>query len=100
MYLGLVLGVLGWAVLLGSLVPFAVVPGLFVLIHFRFVEREEPFMAERTNAECDCCRAALIALSNCGLSTGGCKADTPVQLLLHECRCDSWAGFEPATFRL
>ena len=41
MYLGLVLGVLGWAVLLGSLVPFAVVPGLFVLIHFRFVEREE-----------------------------------------------------------
>jgi protein-S-isoprenylcysteine O-methyltransferase Ste14 len=35
MYLGLVLGLLGWAVLLGSLVPFVVVPAFFALIHFR-----------------------------------------------------------------
>ena len=47
MYLGLVLCLLGWAVLLDSLVPFAVVPALFALIHFRFVLREEPFMAQR-----------------------------------------------------
>lgn len=38
---------LGWAVLLGSLVPFAVVPAFFALIDYRFVLREEPFMAER-----------------------------------------------------
>ena len=37
MYLGLVLCLLGWAVLLGSLVPFVVVPAFFALIHFRFV---------------------------------------------------------------
>jgi protein-S-isoprenylcysteine O-methyltransferase Ste14 len=47
MYVGLVLCLLGWAVLLGSVVPFAVVPTFFALIHFRFVLREEPFMAER-----------------------------------------------------
>jgi protein-S-isoprenylcysteine O-methyltransferase Ste14 len=42
MYLGLVLCLLGWAVLLGSLVPFAVVPAFFALVHFRFVRHEEP----------------------------------------------------------
>ena len=47
MYLGLVLGLPGWAVLLGSLVPFVVVPAFFALLHSRFVLREEPFMAER-----------------------------------------------------
>ena len=47
MYLGLVLCLLGWAVLLGSLVPFAVVPAFLALLHFRFVLREEPFMADR-----------------------------------------------------
>ena len=44
MYLGLVLCLLGWALLLGCLVPFVVVPAFFALIHFRLVEREEPFM--------------------------------------------------------
>ena len=53
MYLGLVLGLLGWAVLLGSLVPFVVVPAFSALIHFRFVLREEPFMAERFGREYD-----------------------------------------------
>ena len=33
-YLGLVLCLLGWAVLLGSFVPFVVVPAFFALIHF------------------------------------------------------------------
>ena len=37
--------------LLGSPVPFAVVPAFFALIHFRFVQREEPFMAERLGEE-------------------------------------------------
>ena len=41
----------GWAVLLGSLVPFAVVPASFALIHHRFVRREEPFMAARFGEE-------------------------------------------------
>ena len=47
MYVGLILCLLGWAVLLGSVVPFAVIPAFFALIHYRFVLREEPFMAER-----------------------------------------------------
>ena len=51
MYVGLVLCLLGWAGLLGSLVPFAVVPAFFALVHFRFVLREEPFMAERFGQE-------------------------------------------------
>ena len=51
MYLGLVLCLLGWAVLLGSLVPFVVIPAFFALIHFRFVMREESFMAERFGQE-------------------------------------------------
>jgi protein-S-isoprenylcysteine O-methyltransferase Ste14 len=51
MYLGLVLALLGWAVLLGSLVPFAVVPAFFALIHYRFVLREEPFMMDRFGQE-------------------------------------------------
>ena len=38
MYLGMVLGLLGWAVLLGSPAPFIVFP-YFALIHFRFVLR-------------------------------------------------------------
>jgi protein-S-isoprenylcysteine O-methyltransferase Ste14 len=51
MYLGMVLCLLGWAVLLGSLVPFVVVPAFFALLHCRFVLREEPFMAERFGQE-------------------------------------------------
>ena len=50
-YLGMVLGLLGWAVLLGSLVPFTSFPAFFALIHFRFVLRDEPFMAERFGHE-------------------------------------------------
>ena len=46
MYLGTVLCLVGWAVLLGSLVPVIVIPAYFALIHCRFVLREEPFMAE------------------------------------------------------
>ena len=42
MYLGLVLCLLGWAVLFGSLVPLAVVPAFFALIHVQFVMRKEP----------------------------------------------------------
>jgi protein-S-isoprenylcysteine O-methyltransferase Ste14 len=38
-------------VLLGSLMSSAVVPAFFALIHFRFVLREEPFMAERFGHE-------------------------------------------------
>ncbi len=47
MYLGTMLCLVGWAILLGSLVPFVVIPAYFALIHYRFVLREEPFMAER-----------------------------------------------------
>jgi protein-S-isoprenylcysteine O-methyltransferase Ste14 len=47
MYLGMVLSLVGWSVLLGSLVPTVVIPCFFALIHYRFVLREEPFMAER-----------------------------------------------------
>ncbi len=47
MYLGTMLCLVGRAVLLGSLVPFVVVPAYLALIHYRFVVREEPFMAER-----------------------------------------------------
>ena len=64
MYLGLVLCLLGWAVLLDSLVPFAVVPALFALIHFQFVLREEPLPG------------AAVRQSLCGLS--GTSAPTAV----------------------
>jgi protein-S-isoprenylcysteine O-methyltransferase Ste14 len=47
MYLGMVACLIGWALLLGSLTPFLVVPLFFALIHHRFVLREEPFMAQR-----------------------------------------------------
>ncbi len=47
MYLGTMLLLLGWIILLGSLVPLVVLPAYFALIHCRFVLREEPFMAER-----------------------------------------------------
>ena len=47
MYLGTVLCLVGWAILLGSLVPVVVIPSYFALIHYRFVLREEPFMTER-----------------------------------------------------
>ncbi len=47
MYLGLVLCLAGWAVLLGTVAPMLVVPAFFALIQYRFVLREEPFMAER-----------------------------------------------------
>ena len=53
MYLGLVLCLLDWALLLGSLAPFIVVPAFFVLLHFRFVLREEPFMAARFSHDYD-----------------------------------------------
>jgi len=51
MYLGLVLCLVGWALLLGSLVPFAAVSAFFALIHFRFVLREEPLMAAKFGQE-------------------------------------------------
>jgi protein-S-isoprenylcysteine O-methyltransferase Ste14 len=47
MCLGMMLGLLGWAALLGSLVPFVVVPAFFALIHLRFVV----IMAERFGQE-------------------------------------------------
>jgi protein-S-isoprenylcysteine O-methyltransferase Ste14 len=47
MYLGMVLCLVGWAVLLGTLVPVLVIPLFFAVIHYRFVLREESFMAER-----------------------------------------------------
>ncbi len=47
MYLGMMLYLVGWAVLLGTLVPVLVIPLFFAVIHYRFVLREEPFMAER-----------------------------------------------------
>ena len=46
MYLGLVLCLLGWAVLLGGLVPFIVIPAFFVLISFGSCGART-FMAER-----------------------------------------------------
>ncbi len=50
MYLGMVACLIGWALLLGSLSPFLVIPLFFALIHYRFVLREEPFMTERLGA--------------------------------------------------
>ena len=47
MYLGMVACLVGWAVILGSVTPVVVIAGFFALIHYRFVLREEPFMAER-----------------------------------------------------
>lgn len=47
MYLGMVTCLIGWAILLGSLSPALVIPLFLGLIHFRFVLREERFMAER-----------------------------------------------------
>jgi protein-S-isoprenylcysteine O-methyltransferase Ste14 len=46
MYLGMLLSLVGWLLRLGSLVPTMVIPCFFALIHYRFVLREEPFMAE------------------------------------------------------
>ena len=39
-----------------SLVPAVVIPAYFALIHYRFVLREEPFMAERLGAAYDAYR--------------------------------------------
>jgi protein-S-isoprenylcysteine O-methyltransferase Ste14 len=50
MYLGLLLCLAGWALLLGSTTPWLVVPIFFALLHHRFVLREEPFMAARYGA--------------------------------------------------
>ena len=50
---------LGWAVLLGSLVPFIIVPVFLALIHYRFVLREEPFMAERFGEAYDAYRTRV-----------------------------------------
>ena len=50
---------LGWAALLGSLVPFIVVPVFLALIHYRFVLREEPFMAERFGEAYDAYRTRV-----------------------------------------
>ena len=49
----------GCAVLLGSLVPFIVVPVFLALIHYRFVLREEPFMAERFGEAYDAYRTRV-----------------------------------------
>jgi protein-S-isoprenylcysteine O-methyltransferase Ste14 len=45
-------------------VPFIVVPVFLALIHYRFVLREEPFMAERFGEACDAYRT---------VSDDGCK---------------------------
>lgn len=46
MYLGMVLVLLGMAVILGSLVTFLVIPVFVVIIHFNFILGEERFMEE------------------------------------------------------
>ena len=56
MYLGLVLLLLGWAMLLGSTLPFLLVPLFLLVIDRRFVRREEPFLAERLGPAYDAYR--------------------------------------------
>ncbi len=51
MYLGMVVGLLGVAILLGSLVSFLPVPVFVVIIHVQFIVHEERFMEELFGAE-------------------------------------------------
>ena len=51
MYLGMVVGLLGIAILLGSLAAFLPVPLFVAIIHFRFIVHEERFMEELFGAE-------------------------------------------------
>ncbi|TDI48744.1 MAG: isoprenylcysteine carboxylmethyltransferase family protein [Acidobacteria bacterium] len=51
MYLGMVAGLLGVAILLGSLVAFLPVPVFGAIIHVRFIVHEERFMEELFGAE-------------------------------------------------
>lgn len=46
MYLGMMLCLLGWFLALGSLGPILVIPAFALLIHHRFVVREEAFMEQ------------------------------------------------------
>jgi len=46
MYLGMVLGLFGVAMLLGSLVSFLPIPVFAAIIHFQFIVNEERFMEE------------------------------------------------------
>ena len=46
MYLGMVVGLLGIAILLGSLAAFLPVPVFVAIIHFQFIVHEERFMEE------------------------------------------------------
>jgi protein-S-isoprenylcysteine O-methyltransferase Ste14 len=47
MYLGMVLILLGCAILLGSLLPFVIIPVFIVLLEIRFVRTEEAMLKER-----------------------------------------------------
>jgi len=51
MYLGMVVGLLGVAILLGSLVSFLPVPFFVAIIHVQFIVNEERFMEELFGAE-------------------------------------------------
>ncbi|MCH7779688.1 MAG: isoprenylcysteine carboxylmethyltransferase family protein [Acidobacteria bacterium] len=51
MYLGMVVGLLGAAIFLGSLVSLLPVPAFIAIIHFQFIVREERFMEELFGAE-------------------------------------------------
>ena len=51
MYLGMVVGLLGVAILLGSLVSFLPVPVFVMIIHVQFIVHEERFMEELFGAE-------------------------------------------------
>ncbi len=50
-YLGMVLILVGVALLLGALTPFAVCAAFAVLLHYRFVRIEERMLAERFGSE-------------------------------------------------
>ena len=50
-YIGLILIVIGLALLLGTLTPFAVCIAFAALLHYRFVLTEEKMLAERFGAE-------------------------------------------------
>lgn len=51
MYLGMVLILLGLAIVLGTLTPFAVCAAFAVLLHYRFVRTEERMLAEKFGAD-------------------------------------------------
>jgi protein-S-isoprenylcysteine O-methyltransferase Ste14 len=59
MYLGMVLILLGIAVVLGALTPFAVVAAFALLMHYRFVRIEERMLADRFGAEWQCYSARV-----------------------------------------